>query len=59
MPENTEPEKDIYTCPIEWPSQSILCKPHRCDLPEGHEGQHICNCGSTRQNRGRYKWPDD
>lgn len=42
-------DEDAYPCPEEWPSRSLLCKPHRCDLIEGHEGKHVCNCGMTRR----------
>lgn len=25
---------------------SSICRPaHRCDLTEGHEGMHVCDCG--------------
>jgi hypothetical protein len=44
-------EDDVYTCPVEWERpKSLVCKPHRCDLIEGHTGDHICSCGRHRRN---------
>lgn len=55
-----EPEyKPPENCEVEWKSTSVFCRPHRCDLPRGHSGHHICNCGLTRRNMARERIDDD
>lgn len=37
-------------CEVEWERpKSVLCNPHRCDLPTGHVGKHVCDCGWPRR----------
>lgn len=44
----------IHRCPVEWERpKSPFCKPHRCDLDEGHSGPHVCSCGRQRRNMSR------
>jgi hypothetical protein len=53
----SEPDRDsvtgellVYRCPEEWERPANgLCRPHRCDKDEGHEGKHECDCGRTHR----------
>lgn len=40
---------EIHRCPEKRTcSKSYACYPaHHCDLDEGHEGHHVCDCGKT------------
>jgi hypothetical protein len=40
-------DDEVYRCPSEKTvGKSSICYPaHRCDLSEGHEGKHECDCG--------------
>jgi hypothetical protein len=38
------------TCLVEWDRPlSLVCRPHRCELEEGHRGPHVCSCGRRRR----------
>jgi len=49
-----------YRCPVDWPAtRQGLCRPHRCELPEGHTGPHVCTCGAQRRNMKRDQLVED
>jgi hypothetical protein len=54
-------EDEPARCPVEWGGDrvAVFCRPHRCDLDEGHTGPHICNCGIRRRNMKRDWYPAD
>jgi hypothetical protein len=44
----TDEDGTPYRCPSERAApRTSFCKPHRCDLDEGHAGKHKCDCGWT------------
>lgn len=43
-------------CEVEWERpKSVFCNPHQYDLPSGHKGDHVCDCGWHRRNMSN-KW---
>lgn len=52
---NERDDQDIATCEVDWKApKNSLCRPyHKCELPHGHEGKHVCGCGWTRRRLKR------
>jgi hypothetical protein len=47
-------DSDVSRCEVEWDApKSSLCRPHQCDLLQGHEGNHVCDCGWARRRMKR------
>lgn len=51
MSEQPDDKPEVYRCPETWERPTgVICRPHQCDLDEGHDGKHVCDCGRTRRN---------